>query len=121
MPITRWGCYILFKTGMNPASFMLYIAFTYDHAFDFIERAKFPRRSRQYVKRLGSKHRWYTYDEQFADAQRALEQEHKPDELDPDEYYKEPNADESAVLYLTSPDKSGARKTVFKSPHKHPF
>jgi len=79
----RWGVYIEFKANFTPVNFQLWIAFSYDAAFQFFADKRQTRRQKFFVKRLGTRHRWYEFDEKFS---QSLQIE---DDIDPDEYERE--------------------------------
>lgn len=57
-----YGCYIFWRLGIARVSFLLYVAFSSDHAYQWLEERKLPQSKKQggFVKPLGSKVRYDT-------------------------------------------------------------
>lgn len=93
-----WRVIIEVRSGFNPVSIAFYFSKSYEDAFEYLEtrRHLITKKRHLFVKRDGSKHRHYHYDESFAAALYAAS------DTDSDQFYDEGTADDRARVDIHS-------------------
>lgn len=65
----KWAVHLYWRSGMTPVDICIYVAFSYDAAFEFVNQLAFISNKKRgwFVKPWGKKNRHYTYHEDYGE------------------------------------------------------
>ena len=113
-PNGRYRIYCFYKQGFSPVTFWVASALNYRAAFLWIEENLPPRKKGRlyFVKALGSRYRWFEYDEEYDCQLNGIPYAPEPD---PDEYYEVENEDDKTIIEVRGRERVMVRSVHLRS------